>query len=435
MRLLHTRNLKFQDFYDTAVPSYAILSHRWSGQEVSFQAFRAESVSLEAGSGIGFRKIAKCCQLAADRGFDWVWIDTCCIDQTSSAELTEAINSMFSWYTSAGECYAYLPDVVHEDTSSHSEKDFCNCGLSSSEWFTRGWTLQELIAPKTVRFYDSEWSFMGTKDDLASVIEEITSINAEYMKDYNKASVAARMSWASGRRTSRSEDMAYCLLGLFNVNMPLLYGEGGAKAFLRLQLEILKSSDDESIFTWTSKDAASGMLASSPSSFADCGDIMVKFMKGYGEQRLPYTMTNKGLEYHLPSSSFVRTCGYSEGDTVELALNCWTMQDVVPVPRSGFGPVKGNLKKVMKGGKAKFVQALETKSEKYVMARDIDLLKVKDPAKIPLLATPFFVAIKLRCHGHYWRRVECTEPRFSEDVQSAVGNRGELNNVVTIYVK
>ena len=111
------------------------------------------------------------------------------------------------------------------------------------------------------------------------------------------------------------------------------------------------------------------------------------------------------------------------------------MQDVVPVPRSGFGPVKGNLKKVMKGGRAKFVQALETKSEKYVMARDIDLPKVKDPAKIPLLATPFFVAIKLRCHGHYWRRVECTEPRFSEDVQSAVGNRGELNNVVTIYVK
>lgn len=108
MRLLHTRNLKFQDFYDTAVPSYAILSHRWSGQEVSFQAFRAESASLEAGSGIGFRKIAKCCQLAADRSFDWVCIDTCCIDQTSSAELTEAINSMFSWYTSAGECYAYL---------------------------------------------------------------------------------------------------------------------------------------------------------------------------------------------------------------------------------------------------------------------------------------------------------------------------------------
>ncbi|PMD29348.1 HET-domain-containing protein, partial [Hyaloscypha variabilis F] len=232
MRLINTSTLVLETFGE-AVPSYAILSHRWNDVEVSFQ-------DLQDGRGksmAGYSKIQRCCAQAQSDGWKYVWIDSCCIDKTSSAELSEAINSMYQWYQASQVCYAYLADV-RLGKKLHRE-------LEDSQWFTRGWTLQELLAPASVVFFDQDWVDIGTKASLGEIISEITGI--EDLIDFESACVAQKMSWAANRKTTRVEDMAYCLLGLFDVNMPPLYGEG-ENAFIRLQLEILKTSDDESIF-------------------------------------------------------------------------------------------------------------------------------------------------------------------------------------------
>lgn len=304
MRLLHTTSLQFEEFFDTNCPRYVILSHRWQEKEAGF---RDLEIGKEQGWP-GFVKIEKSCVLAKARGFDWIWIDTCCIDKKSSAELSEAINSMFRWYAEAEECYAYLSDI-----------EFL-ADLAQSTWFTRGWTLQELLAPSNVIFLNCEWKIMGTKKDLLAEISDATHIAVHYLSNMHKASVATKMSWVSRRKTSRVEDMAYCLLGLFDVNMPLLYGEG-RKAFLRLELEIVKKSDDESIFAWTSTSAKehSGLLALWPDSFAHSADIRVPdsgvLSRSYEQkiiQRQPYSMTNRGLEFPTP-----------EGTLPKIILNCW----------------------------------------------------------------------------------------------------------------
>jgi hypothetical protein len=134
-------------------------------------------------------------------------------------------------------------------------------------------TLQELLAPSDVVIYDTAWQLIGTRDELAANIADITKINASYLRtdasDFTNPSIAEKMSWASTRQTKRIEDTAYCLLGIFDVNMPLLYGEG-AKAFYRLQEEIMKQSNDQSTFIWsqTSDEKLSGcLLAPSPAHF------------------------------------------------------------------------------------------------------------------------------------------------------------------------
>jgi hypothetical protein len=171
------------------------------------------------------------------------WIDTCCIDKTSSAELSEAINSMYRWYQKSQVCYAYLVDVP-DATTDHSRPESL---FQQSKWFTRGWTLQELLAPTFVEFYDQNWIEIGTKSSMRALVQKITNIST--LVDIDKACVAEKLSWASTRVTTRIEDLAYCLMGLFDINMPLLYGEGH-NAFLRLQLEIWNRTNDESIFAW-----------------------------------------------------------------------------------------------------------------------------------------------------------------------------------------
>lgn len=277
MRLLNTKTLHFQEFYDSNIPPYAILSHRWDAVEVTFQDFK----SAKSFHGTKFEKIRRCCSFAAGRGHDWVWIDTCCIDKTSSAELSEAINSMYRWYENAVECYAYLKDV----NNPRSESQFC-----INEWFDRGWTLQELLAPRQIMFLDRSWNVIGEKAELASTISGITGIRQEVLDYYHpdKSSIAMKMSWASQRKTSRVEDRAYSLMGLFGVNMPLLYGEG-ENAFIRLQLEILKISADESIFAWKSDSFAPGMLALRPEAFANAGNICAIS----NIDRPPYSMTHR----------------------------------------------------------------------------------------------------------------------------------------------
>jgi hypothetical protein len=197
--------------------------------------------------------------------------DTVCIDKKSSTELSEAINSMYRWYQKDSECYAYLNDVGCEAVDVQnfeiagggiwvgdpSLRDTVELQFRSSKWFTRGWTLQELTAPRILLFVDKDWTgIFGNKHSLGSLLSDVTGIDEQQLHETGisrRPSVAERMSWASWRECSRAEDIAYCLLGIFKVNMPLLYGEGGEMAFRRLQLEIMKDSSDEFIFAWRPK--------------------------------------------------------------------------------------------------------------------------------------------------------------------------------------
>ncbi len=193
------------------------------------------------------------------------WIDTCCIDKSSSAELSEAINSMFRWYGDAEVCYAFLSDVDADENPNLLPSSFRN-----SRWFTRGWTLQELIAPGVVYFYGAGWEQIGSRDTLLDLIVSITKIHASYFTsgDVTQFSAAQKMAWASNRNTTRVEDAAYSLLGLFDINMPLLYGEG-SRAFARLQEEILRQSEDDSLLTHNHAD----ILAPSPWWFRHCAGV------------------------------------------------------------------------------------------------------------------------------------------------------------------
>ncbi|KAK5989468.1 Vegetative incompatibility protein HET-E-1 [Cladobotryum mycophilum] len=289
MRLLNVQTLEVEEFYESNTPPYAILSHTWGSEEVSLQDIQGR----RADHLKGYQKILGCCEQAKRDGFEFVWIDTCCIDKTSSAELAEAINSMFNWYRKSIACYAYLEDLDSAAFSKNPEV------LHDSRWFTRGWTLQELIAPSIVTFFDSKWEDIGSKDSWVELISEVTGIDQDlFLKGkLSQYSVAQRMSWAAKRHTTRPEDEAYCLLGLFGVTMPLVYGEG-KMAFIRLQEEIMKRSDDQSIFTWKVVDGtASGLLAPSPACFAESRAILKANDRIHD---LPFFTTNKGIQITLP---------------------------------------------------------------------------------------------------------------------------------------
>lgn len=271
MRLLDSSNLQLKDFAANQIPAYTILSHTWGDDEVSF----ADMLNGCGEGKAGYRKIRRSCQQPAAQKHGYVWIDTCCIDKSSSAELSEAINSMYSWYSGAKLCYAYLADVPATLGTRIKKAAFAN-----SRWFKRGWTLRELIGPPEMIFYSREWIEIGTRATLCDEIAAITGISASILNretSFRSASTAKRMSWASNRETTRIEDIAYCLMGLFDVNMPLLYGEG-AKAFIRLQEEIIKNSDDHSLFAWIDPKAVAdsqyGLLASSPAHFVKSGGIV-----------------------------------------------------------------------------------------------------------------------------------------------------------------
>ncbi|KAK5742348.1 hypothetical protein LTR17_003360 [Elasticomyces elasticus] len=362
MRLINTRTLQLEDFFaQPTKPEYVILSHRWGADEVSYKDYvKGRYKPTQA----GYRKIARCCDFARQWDWDYVWIDTCCIDKRSSAELSEAsmpyhlslclvtgqaINSLYAWYRDARECLVYLTDVTLPAEDADWKRHF-----AKSAWFTRGWikfenamqlalrlmnleALQELLASRTTIFCGPDWTVLGVKlvaegidakiwkhvkemDILIDTIADATGIPFDLLAKpdlLGSYSVAQRMSWAAHRETTREEDRAYCLLGIFDINMPLLYGER-SKAFRRLQLEIIRQSNDESIFVFdrmfdheeTTEPRARDphtviilpdsqnlnefrkrslpLLATSPRQFAGCKGVV----KERSLQRLPYQMTN-----------------------------------------------------------------------------------------------------------------------------------------------
>lgn len=306
MRLIHTHTFELLEFLGGNIPDYAILSHTWEDGEVTLQDWKDPET---AGKKRGFFKIEMACEQARKDGTNFLWVDTNCIDKTSSAELSEAINSMFSWYRQATICYAYLVDVGPRPYPSLTLPHYGE-QLDNSRWFTRGWTLQELLAPSRMVFYSYDWSRIGTREELAQAISKTTRIDKAYIRGQGiqYASIAQKMSWISRRITTRVEDMAYCMLGIFDISMPLLYGEG-SRAFTRLQEEIIRTSNDHTIFCWTWYDQVpSGwvsLLAPSPQAFRDSGQFISVESDTAGT--LTFQMTNAGLSINLP---IVQTWSY-----------------------------------------------------------------------------------------------------------------------------
>ncbi|KAK3302885.1 heterokaryon incompatibility protein-domain-containing protein [Chaetomium strumarium] len=273
-----THLLELNDVDGLDSRQYWILSHTWGPEEVSFQDM--QNLQLAAKKR-GFQKIKSMCDLASRNGQKYVWIDTCCIDKTSSAELSESINSMFHWYQSADRCIAYLedlePDPGHETGDGEQIDDEIAEAFHGCRWFTRGWTLQELLAPGVVDFYDRAWNFRGTRNKLSGPISRVTGIDMAVLiepRSLHALSIAKRMSWAANRKTTRLEDKAYCLLGIFNVHMPLIYGER-EQAFIRLQQTIAQKYNDMSLFAWvfSTSSNSSGILARDPLHFAGCSSV------------------------------------------------------------------------------------------------------------------------------------------------------------------
>ncbi|KAI0645339.1 heterokaryon incompatibility protein-domain-containing protein [Trametes meyenii] len=318
---------------------YAILSHCWDDNEITF----ADMQDLDRAKTLpGWRKVENACAAArryhnpvTRKPIEWLWDDTCCIDKSSSAELSEAINSMFEWYNLATISLVYLGDVLREEDRQASGSTF-----RGSRWHTRGWTLQELVAANAHSvFLAKDWSEIGRSRELAPLLEEITGVDRViftvpdwscHMTDVYNKSVARRMSWAAGRVTTRPEDRAYSLMGIFNVHMPIIYGEGEESAFHRLQFEIIQKSPDHSIFVfgtsleqppstpkprfhhyetqkaYTDVNAVS-LLASSPDAFKSSADVeaipvaaLPRYLNLPPASEPHYTRTNLGIRIQLP---------------------------------------------------------------------------------------------------------------------------------------
>ncbi|KAK5717232.1 maturation of 5S rRNA [Elasticomyces elasticus] len=312
---VETRELERVTWSDTIVRHYAILSHTWGPDEdeVSFLEWQNGTARHKP----GYHKIIGACERAEQDLVSYLWVDTCCIDKRDPNELSRAINSMFAWYAGAQVCYVLLSDV-----SPNMSRTGFNAvtQLRNSRYFTRGWTLQELLAPRDVEFYAADWSALGSKDYLLVVLAEITGIEEavlEHRKSLRQCSVAQKLSWASNRSTTEVEDLAYCLLGIVDVTMPLLYGEG-QRAFRRLQEEVLRNSGDLSVLAWryVEPGRSSTLFAMSPADFFGSRNVVT-------DSTLPVSelwMTNRGLRGTLSAHSQCE----AEGQCVKVLapLNC-----------------------------------------------------------------------------------------------------------------
>jgi Heterokaryon incompatibility protein (HET) len=345
----------------------------------------------------GWKKIWSACLQACRDGYDYIWIDTCCINKSSSTELAEALNSMFEWYEMSATCYVILEDCklcphrlkwqsLHrlklQSTwpslaeaymsylSYFNPVDGCTeAQIGHCRWVSRGWTLQELIAPSEIKFFDQDWTFIGTRHQMASKLSDVTGVASSLLSDggllfisvddkatikrqkLHQFPVAVRMSWAAKRQTTRIEDQAYSLLGLFGVSMPLLYGEGN-KAFLRLQEEIIKLSNDDSILAWEFVDDIeheifeNQLLAPSPENFCWwsprrsseltlCCPTTDKEKPSFDDR---FEITQKSLQITVP---LVHRWDLDRGDTETTYHNYQQSTDEIPSERELLGSKPG----------------------------------------------------------------------------------------------
>ena len=343
MRLINTSTYALYKSEDDEVrgsPNYAILSHRWEREEVTFEMLNSADWRASNLNTPRMNKIKGACTKAREEEppLEWLWVDTCCIDKTSSVELTTSINSMFEWYYRASVCYAFLCDIPDPKSLDPLRPD------QKSVWFERGWTLQELLAPRNMEFYAKDWSFLGTRKNLADILCQMTSIDKKYLigaSSFKQASVATRMKWMAGRTTTMVEDIAYGMLGLLNVNMPVQYGEG-TKAFVRLQRTLMESSTDESIFAWTNPTEGLacyrslgqtptwapqswGLIAPSPDCFKTEGDLVILPEMCVPRLSGGYRWIQQGVQFQMPMKSGTEVTNMFglPRKEVTLALNCW----------------------------------------------------------------------------------------------------------------
>jgi tetratricopeptide (TPR) repeat protein len=253
MRLLHydaLRRLVLTDFRGKTIPPYAILSHRWSDSEILIEDISNKTYKEKEE---GYRKLQFCAERAAQDELQYFWIDTCCIDRWNNNERSKAINSMFQWYKNAARCYVFLPDVSVSTATEPVQRSDWETSFRTSAWFTRGWTLQELIAPVWVEFFSCEGQRIGHKTSLDQLIHETTGIPLRALRNcsLDEFTTSERERWAKNRRTTEEEDIVYCLLGILGVSMPTAYGEGQESARSRLQAELEGANDAPSIIPFS----------------------------------------------------------------------------------------------------------------------------------------------------------------------------------------
>ncbi|KAF1939818.1 HET-domain-containing protein [Clathrospora elynae] len=245
MRLLKYNEggeLTITSFDNNAIPPYAILSHRWGedAEEVTFE----DLVQNVGKNKPGYKKIRFCGEQAKRDSLQYFWIDTCCINKVNKAEHSLAIQSMFCWYRNAARCYVYLSDVATSSLGTEREAGppLWNSAFWKSKWFTRGWTLQELLAPSLVDFFSQDWTKLGDKISLTQEIHKLTGIPRLALEGapLSQFSVDERLRWKGDRETKREEDAWYSLLGIFDVRIAPAYSEGATSAFKRLMEEIHK---------------------------------------------------------------------------------------------------------------------------------------------------------------------------------------------------
>ncbi|KAH9915039.1 uncharacterized protein BXZ73DRAFT_14932, partial [Epithele typhae] len=346
LRLIDTQTGRFAIFKDPSKADYIALSHvtakpsnnehmeREVLRERTYQDLIALQASLHDGDSLleslpHTDKLRNACRVSLQMGYKYIWIDTCCVDQSDAAAFAAANSATYSWYRQSSACLVFLHDV---DPRGPSDTDAYSLipRLLQSEWFRRGWTLQELLAPNHVLFIAHDWSLLGTKATLAHTMHAATGIDPAVLtrtRALADVSVAERLSWAAARRTLIAEDEAYCLAGIFDVRVEPAYGEGGARAFSRVQRAIYERTQDQSIFAWgarvqdgVSLGGGSGLRwggagmggvpallpAPSPRLFASCADIKALSADALarklgGRSALPdFEVTPYGLRARLP---------------------------------------------------------------------------------------------------------------------------------------
>lgn len=305
MRLLHVKadssgkdglEISLCEKHGADIPPYMILSHRWRAEEILFAEITNPDPSV-CRRKLGWAKLESSCRIALEMGLEYVWIDTCCIDKSSSAELSDTINLMYHYYARSSVCVAYLDDAKDTDA------------ISASIWFTRAWTLQELIAPKNLHVYSRGWQKLGTKASLSKCLSHASRVPEQVLLDSScleAYSASEKMYWTAWREATRNEDEAYSLLGIFGVTLTPTYGEGLTMAFRRLQVQILQHRHDHTVFAWGHRAPSGDMLASSARDFL--GPYTYRRMPietyestfGLQEARIGYNMTDIGLQTELP---------------------------------------------------------------------------------------------------------------------------------------